>query len=126
MGGKHKIPEDLIDDAIAWDQVGTAIAKEPMGKRRWLCKHLARQCGVGVCLQTRQQQDHARCPCCDAEEEDTTHVIKCSAVSARVIWMTAIEHLFDWMMNEKTDLTLAEIITERLASWHAGDALKAV
>ena len=37
--------------------------------------------------------------------------------------MAALEHLFNWLMNEKTNLTLAEVINARLTALHAGDPL---
>ena len=40
--------------------------------------------------------------------------------------MAALEHLFTWLMNEKTNLTLAETIIARLTAWHAGDPLTPV
>ena len=40
--------------------------------------------------------------------------------------MAALEHLFTWLMNEKTNLTLAETIIARLTAWHSGDPLTQV
>ena len=107
---RHKIPEHLVDHNIAWPELGRAMTREPFGKRRWLTKHCAGQCGVGKCLLRRQHQAHDRCPRCDAREEDTTHVLRCPAISAHNTWQTALDKLETWLLNEGTQPTLTQSI----------------
>ena len=100
------------------------MGREPFGKRRWLTKHCAKQCGVGQCLLRRKHQAHDRCPRCDATEEDTTHVVQCPARSAHNTWTKAMTHLEDWMLNQDTNPQLLQILTERLSGWQAKDPLQ--
>ena len=122
----HKIPTHLVDNNIAWEALHTAFKREPLGKRRWLCKHCAKQCGVGKSMLRRKHQHHARCPRCDIEVEDTTHVITCKATSAYSHWVDATNCLHDWMINEGTNPQLADVIISRLGAWRAKDPLQPV
>ena len=121
---KHNIPPDLVDDNIDWNAVDKAIGREPFGKRRWLAKHCAKQCGVGTCLLKRKHQTHNRCPRCDAPEEDTTHVVQCTARSAHIVWTKALTHLEGWLLNQDTNAQLHKILVGRLAGWQAKDPLQ--
>ena len=47
----HKIPPHLVDNNIAWDELHKAFKREPLGKKCWLCKHCAKQCSVGKCME---------------------------------------------------------------------------
>jgi len=102
------------------------MKREPLGKRRWLCKHLARQCGVGKCLMKREYQNHSKCPRCDQDGEDTSHVIRCRAPTAYRAWIEATNKLSDWLLQERTSQCLTDAILARLSAWRAGDPLMAV
>jgi hypothetical protein len=82
-----------------------------------LCKQLA----MGRALSRRHHQPHDQCSRCDAENEDTYHILKCQSTSAYSTWTDAVDALDDWMSNEDTDSSLRQAILQRLASWRCGD-----
>ena len=108
---RHDVPADLRN-AIHWKCLGKALRQEPLGQRRWYCKHISGQLGVGRQLQHRQWQQHDNCPCCDASDEDTTHVLMCPSLSARNQWNKSILKLDQWMYEQKTDCYLCMAITQ--------------
>ena len=121
-----QIPSHLVDQGVAWDALGKALSREPFGKRRWLCKHCAKQCGVGRCLLRRQYQTHNNCPRCDQPDETTTHVLQCQASSAIDEWQEAIAALELWMGKESTHTALTSAILTRLEAWQQAVPLQPI
>ena len=113
----HNIPQSLIHTGINWPALHKAMEREPLGKRRWLCKHCARQSAVGRNLKRRHHQTHSHCPRCDQDNEDSTHVLQCQHPSARVKWSLATTALCDWMIDERTHPEFREAILQRLNEW---------
>ena len=117
----HDIPEDLLHDGIHWEALRRAMEREPLGKQRWLCKHCARQCGVGRNLKRRKYQSHDNCPRCDQPNETTTHVLRCLDVGARNQWADTREDLITWLQMMQTNMALQDAILQRLTFWHSAD-----
>ena len=105
---------------IDWEAQGKAFDKEPLGKRRWLTKHLCGQCGTGRQMLRRQEQTHDHCPRCDQPDEGTQHVVQCQEVSAKLTWNSAILDLQAWMFNSKTHIQFQDALLARLSCWQAG------
>ncbi len=121
----HAIPAQLID-TIHWEAQHRAFDREPHGKNRWLCKHLAEECGVGICMLRRKHQKHDRCPRCNAAKEGVSHVLTCPAKSAILKWNEATQHLDDWMAAKYTSQQLSDAILTRLHEWRFGTAFSKI
>jgi hypothetical protein len=122
----HAIPEHLVHQGINWKAVEIAMKREPQGKRRFITKFCAKQLAMGRALSRRHHQPHDCCPRCDAENEDTYHILKCPSTSAYSTWTEALDALDDWMAVEGTDSSLRDAIIQRLASWRCGDLARPV
>ena len=122
---RHSIPQDLID-TIDWDAQQQAINREPLGKRRWLAKHLCGQCGVGRVLLRRKHQAHDNCPRCGESDESVTHVVTCQALSAIVQWNDSCNTLESWLFNSNTQNDLISAILSRISTWRKDIAVEPV
>ena len=121
-----QISPDLVETGVAWEALGKALSREPLGKRRWLCKHCARQCGVGRCLLRRKHQTHDNCPRCDQPNETTTHVLQCQAPSSVSAWQEATAALEIWLTKESTHSSLIQAISQRLHEWQQSLPLSSI
>ena len=106
-------------ELIDWKANKKAMGQESHGKRRWLCKHLSGHCAVGRQLKRRHWQKHSNCPRCNAEDENTKHVLQCPDVRADNKWRTALDALDVWMVNTHTNPHLMDAILSRLYTWRA-------
>ena len=113
---RHKIPLHLRDQ-VAWDTAGASFKMLPMGKQRWLLKHLAGQCAVGRVLARRGHQQHDRCPLCDAEDEQVVHIVQCPDPRPRKCLKQSLKSLRDWMTQELTQPSLASQLHLHLQRW---------
>jgi len=119
----HRQYSDQAEPLINWDAIGRASSQEPTGMRRWMVKHVSRQCGVGQCLLKRKHQDHDHCPICDEPNEDTTHVLRCPHANATVCWLDQRLALRLWLLKEETDSQLASAIIAHLDAWRSNSPL---
>ena len=116
---RHNLTHDHVDK-INWTAIGKALHAEPLGKRRFLCKHLSGMNAVGKQLLRRKWQDHSKCPLCDAEHEDGHHILTCKDDRAHNTWMDAMDALEIWLTNERTNSHLTAVIISRLNTWRTG------
>ena len=116
---RHNLTQDHVEK-INWTAIGKALQAEPLGKRRFLCKHLSGMSAVGKRLLRRKWQDHSKCPLCDAEHEDGHHVLTCKDDRAHNTWMDAMDALEIWLTNERTNSHLTDVIISRLNTWRTG------
>jgi len=114
---RHHISPQAME-SIDWKASHKALKREPLGKRRWLCKHISGHCGVGRQLLRRHWQDHDHCPLCDQPDETTKHVVTCPDVRAANCWLEGVDALATWLRNELTNRHLIDAILHRLDSWH--------
>jgi hypothetical protein len=54
-------------------------------------------CGVGQMQQICGFWDHSKCPCCQQENETTSHVLLCQGKGADSEWKDRILHLGLWL-----------------------------
>ena len=116
---RHDIPAHRID-CIHWEAQGKAIKRLPMGKHRWLVKHLAGQCAVGRVLARRQYQAHSNCPRCDQDDETASHIMTCTDMRANTKWTILCDALLTWLVQNYTQRDLCRAILQRIREWRTG------
>ena len=93
-------------------------------KQRWCMKHGSENCGVGATLLYWKKQLDDECPRCRASE-DTTHVLRCTAHNASVIWNTNMDLMKDDLASLETPLQLQTALLNRLQCWRDNSPLTA-
>ena len=114
-----RFPEDMMDE-IDWEASGHGLTSLPTSRRRWVTKHASENCGVGATMVKWKMQDDAKCPRCGQDQEDTTHVLKCSAAGADEVWQSNMQKLETTMIDLHTRPDLLEALMARLNQWRRG------
>ena len=102
---------------INWGLLEVAMQKWPMGKRKWLAKHLSGFSATGRVMKRRKEWEHDKCPLCNQPNEDSHHVISCPSVTARRTWAEALTIFETHLLKLHTHPNLRTIIISRLRSW---------
>ena len=105
---------------IDWEATGKAMHSISRTRQQWVTKHVSGFCGTGKMMMRWKKRDTAKCPRCDEENENATHVWKCQGSGANEVWNGSIEKLKNWMRKQKTQPNLAELICDRLSAWRCG------
>jgi hypothetical protein len=122
---RHSIPQDHVKN-IDWDAQHKAFNRLPLGKQRWLMKHLSGQCGVGHALVRRKYQDHDHCPLCNSPDETTSHVILCKDRRAKTKLSLLLLSLEKHMIEKDTEPSLGKAILQRLQEWRQSSRFKPI
>jgi hypothetical protein len=69
----------------------------------------------------RKERETAKCPRCDYEEEDTTHVLLCKGTGTDEIWDKHITEVKNWMEQTDTNPTIQQAIWEGVNTWRQGE-----
>ena len=104
--------EDINRDAI-----GQAISEFPRSQRQWITKQLSGTNATGKVMKRRQQWTQDRCPLCLTALEDSDHILKCKAKTAKDTWRQAVKELIDKLEEINTEPYICEVIEQRLISW---------
>ena len=113
---KHKISRH-VSTAIDWQTCGLAYRGLTPGKQRRITKHASGNCGTGHILQQRGYQAHSNCPLCDAEDEDTIHLLRCRDHRAKTQWNLETRRLTTWLHEQKTSPEILRVIKTALEDW---------
>jgi hypothetical protein len=100
--------------AVDWVATGDAMRGFPRLFRMWASKHNSRFCGVGRMQKICGFWDHSRCPCCDCDNETTSHLFVCPQDGARMTWDDGVELLEQWMNDVDTRDEIVECIITTL------------
>ena len=81
--------------------------------RLWASKHVSHYCSVGHMQIWWQFWDHDRCPCCQQEDETTTHLLICPHTGMTSTWLSNVTLLHQWLEEVDThpDITLCFVQT---------------
>ena len=85
--------------------------------QQWLSKLITGVCGVGIMMKLWKFQDHSKCPRCQQDNEDTSHVLRCQHTTANEKWRECIKELSTWMEENDAHPDLRESIINNLSSW---------
>jgi hypothetical protein len=113
---RHHLTQNHLD-LINWTAIGKSLHAEPLGKRRFLCKHLSGMSAVCKQFLRINWQEHSNCSLCDAANEDGHHVLTCKDTRAHNTWMDAMDALEIWLANERTNSHLIAAMIDRLNTW---------
>ena len=58
---------------------------------------------------------------CDAEGEDTKHILQCTDPRAKTQWNLEMKRIASWMSENKTDPNLNRAITNALKHWRTSN-----
>ena len=112
---KHQMEDNVIN--IDWDLKSKSHNNSTKTFNRWLSKHSIGFCGVGKMLKRYNYQSHTSCPRCGRTQETTSHVLQCKQDSACQLWDKEVSNLHNWMIKQKMQPLLAEIITHNISAW---------
>ena len=82
---KLKIPQQTISQ-IDWKSTSSAFNSLPIQKKTETLKWNLDFCATGKNLRRWKQQSNSACPTCGSENEDITHILKCSHLKSRQQW----------------------------------------
>jgi len=63
----------------------------------------------------------ARCPRCNALQEDKEHITRCPQEAANGTWTEALKTLEAWLKHKQMDPQLTTVLTTRLQAWWTGN-----
>jgi hypothetical protein len=92
-------------------------------RQKWLSKWMTGFCGVGKMLKIYKHQKHSKCPRCMANDEDTSHVLRCPHNDATALWNKSIETMENWMVNNHRHPELIKLIILGLQTWRNDNLL---
>jgi hypothetical protein len=119
--GRHLMPTTGWIQ-VDWQVLGAAFRLWPRGKRQWLSKqHMARFFATGRVMLRRW--DHDRCPRCEANNENSDHILRCSAPSARQQWVESLDSLAVKLEEYRTHPDISRFIMAKLRAWPHTDRL---
>ena len=95
--------DDNTFEMIDWDSLEKASRNWYFGKLRWISKAMAGISPTGRQMLRRKEWDHDQCLRCDAEDEDTWHVLTCQASTTRQCWTEQIQQLKADLTELRTD-----------------------
>jgi hypothetical protein len=104
---------------VDWHACAEAMQQLQLGRRRWVTKHGAENCGVGLTLVFWKKQTHHDCPRCGAPE-CTTHVLQCLAEGAEQTWQDNKAKLVDFFASSFTHPDIQTALLSRLDSFRYG------
>ena len=81
--------------------------------RLWALKHVSHYCSVGHMQIWWRFWDHDCCPCCQQEDETTTHLLICPHTGMTSTWLSNVTLLQQWLEEVDThpDITLCFVQT---------------
>ena len=106
--------EQLID----WTARSHAHRNMTQATNRWASKWLTGFCGVGLMLGIYKYQKHTKCPRCNADDENVTHVLRCPEPTAQDTWKEEVDKVYTWMIDNKGSPEMALAIQQYLLQWH--------
>jgi hypothetical protein len=70
---------------VDWEICSAALARLPLGRRRWVTKHTSDFCSVGSKMMKWKEQATSKCPRC-GEHENARHVWLCQDPAVYFVW----------------------------------------
>jgi hypothetical protein len=106
---------------IDWHVCEAALHRLPMGRRRWIAKHVLGHCAVGTIMVHRKEQPAPDCPRC-GDSENARHVGLCQD-PAGVFFVRALSmsSFSSWLESIRTAPEIIFWIIHRLTEWHSSE-----
>ena len=87
---------------VDWTSVQSALLDFPPLFHVWASKHISHYCPVGHMQIQWQFWDHDHCPCCQQDDEMTTHLLICPHFGMRSTWFSNVTLLQQWLEEVNT------------------------
>jgi hypothetical protein len=114
--GRHPMPATGWIQ-VDWQVLGQAFRLWPRGKRQWLSKHMARFSATGRVMLRRKEWDHDCCPRCEGTKEDSYHILRCPARSARQQWLESLDSFETKLEEYRTYPDISLVILAKFRAW---------
>lgn len=114
----HHIEENRIQQ-MDWKTTGRALRQLTFSQRKRVLKAATGTLSVGRSMEQWRKWNHSKCPCCDAINEDVTHVWRCPDPQAQQQWKKSLKNLQQWMIDNETMPELQQAIINALEHWRA-------
>jgi hypothetical protein len=101
-------------DPVNWDVVEKVMNGFPEMFWLWVAKHMSHFCGNGWMQLLCGFWDQSRCPCCQQDNETTTHILFCNGHGANQEWINHVMNLSVWLIEVDTLSLIWWCITESL------------
>ena len=89
----------------------------PFSKIRRNSKNASNWVALGAKMKIWKLWSHNRCPKCDKQEDDWTHIICCNGQEGRVRWEQSIRKLEAQLSEIKTAPWIIKFVPEMLSEW---------
>jgi hypothetical protein len=103
---------------IDWDACAAALHRLPLGRCRWVSKHISGFCSVGTMLVRWQEQPTSACPRCD-QLENAPHVWQCQEPAVFFVWVLLMSSFSKWLEKVHTANDIVHWIIQRLTKWRS-------
>lgn len=110
---KKRLHQDYFD-TIDWKAAGAAGKTSPPLFRLWITKHVSGWCATGRKMKLWKFWDNDRCPCCQAPDETTQHLLICPSPGQCSTWDEAIKGFEAWMAAVDTAPDIAHCFSNAL------------
>jgi hypothetical protein len=110
-----------MGSSINWDMLGYAHKALKPARKVWVTKSASGCCSVGKMKLLWKFSDSAKCPRCQCDMEDFTHVLQCQQVEAKALWKSKISELKQWMLQHYISPSVAIAICDHLNHWNCDD-----
>ena len=103
-------------DLVDWTLVWSALLDFSPLFHLWASKHVSHYCPVGHMQIWWQFWDHDHCPCCQQDDEMTTHLLMCPHFGMRSTWFSNVTLLQQWLEEVDTHLDIIFCFIKTLES----------
>jgi hypothetical protein len=115
LHSKNRLHRDYFE-LIDWRAAGAAGKTAPPLFRLWITKHVSGWCATGRKMKLWKFWDNDRCPCCQAPNETTQHLLICPSPGQRSVWDEAVKGFDAWMTAVDTAPDIAHCFRNALRS----------
>ena len=102
---------------VDWKAVEQAMKSSTLQRQHWVTKFESGCCATGKMMHIWKKRLIPNCPRCNAQIEDTTHILQCQSKSSYVVWNQSIKKLKDWLTESNTCPDLVTIMVTALHQW---------
>ena len=111
---RKNIPAHRIS-SINWAACAGAARLLGIGLRFWKTKHVTGIFANGKWMHRWKFWTHSKCPRCGEPNEDSSHIVRCPAVSP--LWSQVVEPLESWFTKNSTPPDVSAVILEYIHAW---------
>jgi hypothetical protein len=96
---------------VNWEAIDRALQARSPSFCAWVTKHVSGECGVGRRMKLWKFWEKDNCPCCDKEDETTTHFPFCDSPHMQEAYTKQLDSFITWIKETDTDPAIAVYFT---------------